>query len=86
MTKDALPMVVMSAEVQAEADADPELATALREFSANARQAMQGVKDGTYTSFEEGIEKITGHKPERVDADDEDYEVAQAALKGMTKQ
>lgn len=47
MTKDKVPSITMSDQVKAAIDADPELATAMREFSANARQAMQGVQDGT---------------------------------------
>lgn len=39
-----------------------------------------------YASFDEGIEKITGTKPERVEPGDEDYELAANAMKEQAKQ
>lgn len=45
---------------------DPELVKALREFSANMRQAHAAVKAGQYASMEDAVEAITGSRPERL--------------------
>lgn len=44
-----------SPEAQAQIDADPELAAEVRHLMATMRQAQQGVHDGKYSSFEEGM-------------------------------
>lgn len=50
---------------------DPEMADFLRDFSACARQAMQGVQDGKYKDFDDAMEAITGNRPVKI-ADEED--------------
>lgn len=72
MSKDPeeIPQVILDPSVQAQIDADPELAEAFKAFSEAARNAMQGVSDGRYKSFEDAIEAITGSRPEAI-SDDE---------------
>lgn len=65
--------VEWSDEVVKKAAKDPKLAEALRGFGANARQAMAGVESGQYKSFADGMEKLTGHRPKRVEVDDPAY-------------
>lgn len=55
------------ADLEAIYASDPEAAPAFRELFANMRQALQGVSSGQYLSFEEGMEALTGNRPERVD-------------------
>lgn len=64
--------LVILPEAQAAMDADPDLAKLVRELNANFHQAMQGVKDGKYVTFEDAMEAITGQRPEKVDLDDDD--------------
>lgn len=63
--------VSWSDSVKKKVDEDPKLAEYLREFGAVVRQAMAGVDSGQYKSFDEAMEKITGHKPERIEDDSE---------------
>ncbi|HEY4355975.1 MAG TPA: hypothetical protein VGN16_09525 [Acidobacteriaceae bacterium] len=63
---DKSPSVVIMPTAQAQIDADPQLAKAMQGFREAALNAMQGVKDGRYRTFEEGMEALTGHKPEPV--------------------
>lgn len=53
---------------------DPEAASEVRELLANMRQAMEGVKSGKYVTFDEGMETITGQRPQIVSDDDDDDE------------
>lgn len=66
--------IIMAPEVQKDVEADPELAAALRDFSAILRQAMHGVETGQYKSFDDAMEAITGSRPRKVDLDDPDFE------------
>lgn len=59
-----------SDEVKAQADKDPKIAKYLREFGAIMRQAMAGVKSGQYKTLDDGIEALTGTRPQEVDLDD----------------
>jgi hypothetical protein len=65
MTDDK-PVLVIAPEAQAMIDADPELAKVWRGFSEVMRNAMQGVNDGRYPSFDDAMEAMTGQRPERV--------------------
>lgn len=68
--KEFMPKVIMLPEAQAEIDAaiaeDPELGAAITAFKESAMNAMQGVHDGRYKSFEEAMEALTGQRPELV--------------------
>lgn len=69
------PTVEYAPEVLEQMEGDPEMAKALREFAACARQAMQGVAEGKYKSFDDAMEAITGNRPEKIDLDDfDDFE------------
>ena len=63
--------VEWSDQVQKAVEKDPKLADFLRGFGAKARQAMAGVKSGQYKSFDDGMEKLTGQRPEKIDPDEE---------------
>ena len=69
-----IPQIVLMPGVQSQMDLDPEMAEAVRDFSAALRQAMEGVAAGRYDSFEDAMEAITGCRPVRMDrnSDDED--------------
>lgn len=54
--------------------APPEIQEVMRSLAASMRQAMQGVQDGTYKSFPDAMEAITGHRPQRMDSEDFDEE------------
>lgn len=60
--------VVWSDQVHEKAEGDSDLAEALREFGAIARQAMEGVQSGKYPSFEDAMFILTGERPELVDS------------------
>lgn len=62
--------IIIAPELQAQLDADPELAEAMRELFASFRQAHHAVETGTHKSFDEAMEAITGHRPEIVDLTD----------------
>lgn len=65
------PTVIIADEVKEEMEKDPDLAEALRDFAAMARQAMQGVQDGKYKSFDDAMEAISGSRPVKIlDLDD----------------
>lgn len=65
--------VIWSPEVEAQAAADPKKAAALRELGAIFRQAMAGVESGQYKSFEDGVEALSGSRPQPItDADDDE--------------
>lgn len=66
---DKTPEVILSPHAQAQVDADPDLAKAMREFSALARQAMQDVEDGRYKSFDEAM-AAKGLEATKIDLDD----------------
>lgn len=59
------PTVIMGPQVEAAMAADPAMAEAIREFSATARQVMQGISEGKYATFEDGMEALTGKRPQR---------------------
>lgn len=54
-------------EVLARMEADPKLAEAVRNMTAAMRQARAGVQSGQYKSMEDGIEALTGNRPEAID-------------------
>jgi len=60
---DKIPQVIIPPEMQAEIDKDPKLAEAMRDMSAQMRQAMQGVQDGKYADFNDAMEALTGQRP-----------------------
>lgn len=62
--------VVYSDLVKQQMESDPDLAAAIREFSAMARQVAHGIETGQYESFDEGMEALTGNKPKPIDLDD----------------
>lgn len=67
--EDKEPTVTWSDEVKKAAAEDPKKAEFLREIGAIFRQVLLGVQTGQYASFEEGMETLTGKKPERIDLD-----------------
>jgi hypothetical protein len=66
------PTVIWSDEVKEKVADDPELGEFVRNFSALARQAMEGVQSGKYASFEEAMFILTGKRPIRIDEDWDD--------------
>ena len=64
--------IKISDEVKEQMEKDPELKKVLGELFANFHQAMEGVKNGQYKSFDEGMEAITGERPKKVDIEDFD--------------
>jgi len=62
--------VIYSPEVLEAIEADPELAEVMRRFAADARQAMQFVKDGKYADFDDAMEALTGVRPQLVEDDE----------------
>lgn len=62
---DKIPQVVIPPDMQAEIDANPELAKAMQGMTEALKNAMQGVKDGRYASFEDAMEALTGQRPEK---------------------
>ena len=71
---DEIPEVILSDQVKEQMAKDPEIAEAMRDFSAIARQAMEGLKSGKYPSFEEAIFILTGERPEKIEFDEDDVE------------
>lgn len=59
--------IVLMPEVQAQMDADPELAEAMRKMFAAMHQADEGVQSGRYKNMEEAMEAITGNRPVKID-------------------
>jgi hypothetical protein len=50
--------ILFAPEAQAQIDADPELASAVKDFAAMMRQVYQDVHDGKYASLDEAMEAI----------------------------
>lgn len=50
--------IEVAPEVQAQIDADPELASVIKDFSARMRQAYQDVHDGKYASLDAAMEAL----------------------------
>jgi hypothetical protein len=68
MTDDEkMPAVIMLPEAQAQIDADPKLKAAMPGFYESMKNAMQGVVDGRYKTFEDAFEAMTGNRPELVE-------------------
>ena len=67
MSEDKDVEITLSDQVKGQMEADPNMAAAIRDFSACMRQAFQAVKDGQHKSWEDAIEAITGTRPEVVD-------------------
>lgn len=67
MTDDKIPQVIMLPEAQAQIDADPALAKALGGLRESLLNAMQGVKDGRYKSFDDAMEAMTGNRPTAIE-------------------
>lgn len=59
--------IVLTPEIQAQMDADPELAKHMREFFANMRQADAAVQNGQYKTMEDAMEAIAGNRPVKID-------------------
>jgi hypothetical protein len=75
------PEVTWSDQVKAKADADPDVAEALRDFGAVARQVMEGVQSGKYPSFDEAMFILTGSRPEKLTSEEaEEYGVTDVIL------
>lgn len=66
--------VILSDHVQQQMKDDPEMAKAIREFSAMLRQASYGVSTGQYKSLDDAVEAITGSRPVKVDMDEDDFD------------
>lgn len=58
-----------SDEAKAQIENDPEIATAVKEFSARMRQAYQDVHDGKYATIDDAMEAM-GAKQIEFDDDD----------------
>lgn len=69
------PKVVMSDQIKEQIASDPALAEAMAEFNRIAVEAMQGVNDGRFPSFDVAMEFLTGSKPTPVRWDEgrQDY-------------
>lgn len=76
------PKVVYDPHVQAQMEKDPELAKAMREFSALAQQAMQSVIDGRYANFDEAMNAL-GLEPKPLEEDDPHYDEAMEAFEAF---
>ena len=63
--------VILSPDVEESMAKDPDLAKAMKEFSALARQAMQSVESGQYKTFEEAMAAF-GYKYSDLIFDDEE--------------
>lgn len=61
--------IAVTPAVQAEMDADDDMAEAVRVFCAAIRQAHHAVETGQHASFEDAMEAITGNRLERIDFD-----------------
>ena len=61
-----MPQVIIPPEMQAEIDANPELAKAMAGFKESALNAIQGVEDGRYKSFEDAMHALTGNRPTKI--------------------
>jgi hypothetical protein len=68
------PKVVITPTMQAQMDADPEMAGAVREALAQIRQGMQAVKDGRYKDIEEAMSAV-GIEARPIDDDQFDDEI-----------
>jgi hypothetical protein len=64
--------ITISEQVKSAMAADPKLGDALREMFAIFHQVHAGVESGQYSSFEAGIEALTGNRPILLDPDDLD--------------
>jgi hypothetical protein len=64
--------VIMTDEVRAQVEADPEMAKAMRELTACFHQAHAAVEAGQYGSMEDAMEAITGNRPEPVNLEDDE--------------
>ncbi len=69
--KDKMPTVRLHPEVQADMDADPELAAAIKKFSIDAKNAMQAVMDGRHPDFNTAMVALGYDPPEPVEDDDD---------------
>ena len=79
MTEDKELTIKMSEQVKGAMAADPELAEALRMFSANMHQAFHAVEHGQYASMEDAMEAITGDRPRKL-SDEEELELNKKIL------
>jgi hypothetical protein len=61
--------ITISEQVRSAMAADPTLGDVLREMFAVFHQAHAGVESGQYSSFEAGIEALTGNRPICLDPD-----------------
>lgn len=62
--------IVIPDDVQAQLDADPKMAEAMRGIFASMRQAHADVASGKYAAFDDAMEAITGNRPEPVELED----------------
>lgn len=62
--------IILSPEVQAAMDEDPDKAKMIKDFMAACHQAVHGVKTGKYKTHEEGLAAITGGKITHISEDD----------------
>lgn len=60
---DLIPQVIMMPECEADIAANPELAKAMQGMKEALLNAMQGVKDGRYATFDDAMEALTGQRP-----------------------
>lgn len=66
--------VIWSDQLKEQMAKDPEIAAAIRDFTAAVHQAQAGVESGQYQTLDEGIAAITGATVEPFDPDEEDDE------------
>lgn len=59
----------MLPEVQAQLDADPEMAKAVKEFMAMMHQAHHAVQTGQHKTMEDAVEAISGSRPMPIDTE-----------------
>lgn len=64
--------VIYSDLVKKQMEEDPELAKAIREFTAAMRQALHAVETGQHKTLDDAVEAITGNRPVPVDDPFED--------------
>ncbi len=64
--------ITCSEQVKVALAEDPELAAAMREMFAIFHQVHAGVASGQYPNFEDGVEALTGHRPEPLEIPEPD--------------
>lgn len=68
MADDKIPQVIWMPEAKESVEKDPALAKAMTGITEVFKNAMQGVQDGRYKSFEDAVEAMSGIRPEKIEA------------------